>query len=104
NQKARRLVMDETNKIFEDYDFIISPTTPGTAFPIGQEHKDPTVMYLEDIFTVQANIVGAPAVSLPLGNHSNGMPFGIQLMAPKYGEKQLLEFSAALMNNLPFKS
>lgn len=97
-QKARRLVKEQTNAIFEDYDLILSPTTPGTAFELGQEYKDPTVLYLEDIFTVQANISGVPAITLPLGNHSNGLPFGMQLMAPSFGEKDLLEFSAHLMN------
>lgn len=97
-QKARRLVKEQTNKIFEEYDFILSPTTPGTAFPLGQEYKDPTVLYLEDIFTVQANIAGIPAISLPLGKHSNGLPFGMQLMAPAFGEKKLLEFSKYVMN------
>lgn len=97
-QKARRLVKEETNKIFEEFDFILSPTTPGTAFPLGQEYKDPTVLYLEDIFTVQANIAGIPAISLPLGKHSNGLPFGMQLMAPSFGEKQLFEFSQYIMN------
>ena len=99
-QKARRLVQDQTNDIFKDYDLILSPTTPGTAFDLNQEYKDPTVLYLEDIFTVQANISGIPAVSLPMGKHSNGLPFGIQLMAPAFGEKQLLEFSASLMNKV----
>ncbi len=98
-QKARRLVKDETDKLFESYDLILSPTTPGTAFDMGQEVTDPTVLYLEDIFTVQANIAGTPAISLPLGKHSNGLPFGIQLMGPSFGEKQLLEFSAHLMNS-----
>lgn len=97
-QKARRLVKEETNKIFEQYDFILSPTTPGTAFPLGQEYKDPTVLYLEDIFTVQANIAGIPAISLPMGKHSNGLPFGLQLMAPSFGEKELFEFSRYVMN------
>lgn len=97
-QKARRKVLDETNKIFGEYDLILSPTTPDTAFPIGEEKKDPTVMYLEDIFTVQANICGIPAVSLPWGSHSSGLPYGVQLMAPKFAEKELLEFSARLMN------
>lgn len=97
-QKARRLVKEETNKIFEQFDFILSPTTPGTAFPLGQEYKDPTVLYLEDIFTVQANISGVPAISLPLGKHSNGLPFGMQLMAPSFGEKKLFEFSNYIMN------
>lgn len=98
-QKARRLVQQKTEEIFENYDLVLSPTTPGTAFEIGQEHQDPTVLYLEDIFTVQANISGNPAVSLPLGTHSNGLPFGIQLMAPSFDEKGLLSFSRYLMNN-----
>lgn len=97
-QKARKLVRDETYEIFENYDLILSPTTPGTAFELDQEYQDPTVLYLEDIFTVQANISGVPALSLPMGKHSNGLPFGMQLMAPAFGEKQLLEFSARLMN------
>ena len=96
-QKARRLIKDETNRIFEDYDFILSPTSPHTAFSIGEEKTDPTKMYLEDIFTVQANISGNPAVSLPVGKHSNGLPFGVQLMAPSFEEKALLEFADQLL-------
>lgn len=99
-QKARRLVKEQTDKLFEDYDLILSPTTPGTAFELGQEVTDPTVLYLEDIFTVQANISGVPAISLPIGKHSNGLPFGIQFMGAGFGEKELLEFSGNLMNNI----
>lgn len=97
-QKARMLIKQQAEELFEEYDLLLSPTTPGTAFEIGREKTDPTVMYLEDIFTVQANICGMPAVSLPLGQHSNGLPFGIQLMGPTFGEKSLLEFSNELMN------
>jgi len=97
-QKARRMIQDETNKIFKDYDLILSPTSPHTAFEGGVELNDPTVMYLEDIFTVQANIAGIPAVSLPLGKHSNGLPYGVQFMAPAFAEKELLEFSHSVMN------
>ncbi|MAJ89837.1 MAG: hypothetical protein CMD08_00970 [Flavobacteriales bacterium] len=71
----------------------MSPTTPRTAFNLGQKHKDPTVMYLEDIFTVQANLTGNPAVSLPLGKHSNGLPMGLHVMADNFKEKELLAFS-----------
>ncbi len=98
-QKARRLIQDETNRLFESYDFLLSPTSPHTAFSIGEKRTDPTLMYLEDIFTVQANISGGPAVSLPLGKHSNGLPFGIQLMSPSFTEKSLLEFAQQLMHN-----
>lgn len=98
-QKARNLVRTKTNEIFKNFDFILSPTTPSTAFNIDTEVKDPTVMYLEDIFTVHANICGLPSISLPLGKHSNGMPFGVQLTAPAFADAALLETSAGVMNN-----
>jgi aspartyl-tRNA(Asn)/glutamyl-tRNA(Gln) amidotransferase subunit A len=97
-QKVRRIFTDKTNDILKNYDLILLPTTPGTAFPFGQNDLDPVKMYLEDIFTVQAPITGLPAISLPLGKHSNGLPFGIQLMAKKYDELTLLAFSDYLMN------
>lgn len=96
-QKVRRLLKDKTNEILGNYDFIILPATPGTAFEFGQKSADPIAMYLEDIFTVQANITGSPAISLPLGKHSNGMPFGIQLIAKDFAENELLAFSSYLM-------
>jgi aspartyl-tRNA(Asn)/glutamyl-tRNA(Gln) amidotransferase subunit A len=99
-QKVRRLFLDKTNAILEKYDLILSPTTPGTAFKFGQNDLDPVKMYLEDIFTVQAPITGLPAISLPLGRHSNGLPFGIQLMGRKYDELTLLAFSKYLMEDM----
>jgi aspartyl-tRNA(Asn)/glutamyl-tRNA(Gln) amidotransferase subunit A len=98
-QKARRLVREKTLEALTEVDFLLSPTSPHTAFPIGQELKDPTIMYLEDIFTVQANIAGIPAVSLPTGTHSNGLPFGIQLMTRPFEDHALLQFSEQLINN-----
>lgn len=79
-QKARNLVKQWTDKIFENYDVLLMPTTPTTAFELGREVSDPTVNYLEDIFTVQANIAGVPAVSVPMGVHKNGLPMGLQIM------------------------
>jgi len=98
-QKVRRVFADKINSIFSNYDLILLPTTPGTAFKFGQNDQDPIKMYLEDIFTVTAPITGIPAISLPLGTHSNGLPFGIQLMAKKYDELALLAFSNYLMNS-----
>ncbi len=95
-QKVRGLISQKTKEIFNDYDFLILPTTPKTAFNIGQEYEDPTIMYLEDIYTVQANIAGNPAISLPLGQHSNGLPFGVQLVADNFEDEQLLAFSQYL--------
>lgn len=97
-QKVRRLVKESTKKVFEQYDFIISPTSPHTAFDINAQKDDQIKMYLEDIFTVQANLAGIPAISLPLGQNSEQMPFGIQLMASEFNEEKLLAFSKELFN------
>ena len=93
-QKIRRLIQEETNKILNTYDFILTPTTPHTAFDIGLKRKDPTKLYLEDIFTVQANLTGHPAISLPKHTHKNGLPFGVQLLTRHFNEAELLKFSA----------
>jgi len=98
-QKVRRVIQNKTKAILDDYDFILTPTTPTTAFEIGKNADDPITMYLQDIFTVQANLSGNPAISLPLGQHSNGMPFGIQLMAKHFAESDLLAFSDYMMNS-----
>jgi len=82
--------------LHEKYDFILLPTTPTTAFELNAV-SDPISMYLQDIFTVHANIAGLPAISLPLGKHSNSLPFGIQLMAGRFEEEKLFEISSLLM-------
>ena len=96
-QKVRRLIQEKTFEILAKYDFIITPTSPHTAFKFGENSKDPIAMYLEDIFTVQANLAGIPGISLPLYTHSNGMPFGLQVMSGKFEEKKLLSFSKDLL-------
>jgi aspartyl-tRNA(Asn)/glutamyl-tRNA(Gln) amidotransferase subunit A len=95
-QKLRRIFKNRVDEIFSEYDFIASPTTPTTAFEIGQI-QDVIVMYLQDIFTTLANHTGNPAISLPLLQHSNGLPVGVQLMCNKFDEKTLLAFSHLLM-------
>ncbi|RFC55515.1 Asp-tRNA(Asn)/Glu-tRNA(Gln) amidotransferase subunit GatA [Brumimicrobium aurantiacum] len=96
-QKVRRLIQDRTNEILAQNDFILLPTTPSTAFELNSV-KDPIQMYLQDIYTVQANLAGNPAISLPIGKHSNGLPFGLQLIGKHFGEKELLDTSAYLMD------
>ncbi|RYM35705.1 Asp-tRNA(Asn)/Glu-tRNA(Gln) amidotransferase subunit GatA [Brumimicrobium glaciale] len=96
-QKVRRLIQDRTNEILAQNDLILLPTTPTTAFELNSV-KDPIQMYLQDIYTVQANLAGNPAISLPIGKHSNGMPFGLQLIGKHFGEKELLDTSAYLMD------
>ena len=92
-QQVRRLVQEKTNEILSSYDFILSPTTPTPAFKLGEKVSNPVAMYLADIFTVHANISGNPAISIPVGNHSNGMPMGLQLMSANFSEGELLQFA-----------
>ena len=94
-QKVRRLIQEKTKLMFKNNDVLIFPTTPSTAFNIG-EIKDPIKMYLQDIFTVHANITGMPAISLPLGKGENNMPFGIQLMVDNFKEDLLFSISKSL--------
>jgi len=96
-QQVRRLLVERTELIFKDYDIIVLPTTPTTAFPIGEKTSDPIAMYLADIYTVYANLTGIPGISLPLFGHTNGMPFGIQAMTTRFNELSLLQFSHQMM-------
>ena len=97
-QKVRRVLKKRTDDILSEFDLILLPTTPATAFELNAV-KDPIQMYLQDIFTVHANLTGNPAISLPIGKHSNGLPFGIQVMAKNFAEKELFDFSAYLIAN-----
>lgn len=96
-QKVRRVLQTKTDEIFRSYDFILLPTTPSTAFEQGGV-KDPIQMYLQDIFTVHANLTGHPALSIPFGNHSNGLPLGIQIIGKPFDENGLLNFASYLEN------
>ena len=89
-QSVRRLVKEWTDRMLENYDLILCPTTPNTAFDIGRVVEDPTVNYLEDIFTVHANIAGNPAVSVPMGMHPNGLPMGMQAMGANGADLDVL--------------
>ncbi|MBK6771134.1 MAG: Asp-tRNA(Asn)/Glu-tRNA(Gln) amidotransferase subunit GatA [Ignavibacteria bacterium] len=89
-QKVRRLIMNDFENAFKEVDFIISPTTPDTAFRLGEKIEDPLSMYLNDIYTASVNLAGIPAISIPSGKDRNGMPFGIQVMGRKFDEEGLL--------------
>lgn len=97
-QKVRKLLFDKTQLIFNDFDLIFLPTAPSVAFKIGEKMDDPIAMYLADIYTVMANLVGIPAISLPLFTHSSGMPFGVQAMSNRFKELDLLRISNQLMH------
>ena len=97
--KVRRLIKEKTDEIFKGFDLIMLPSTPTTAFGLN-EIKDPIKMYLQDIFTVHANLAGVPAISIPIAQHTNNMPFGIQLMANRFEEEKLLACASYMMNEL----
>ncbi|CAN5303341.1 Asp-tRNA(Asn)/Glu-tRNA(Gln) amidotransferase subunit GatA [soil metagenome] len=101
-QQVRRMLADRTTAIFNNFDAIILPTAPTTAFTIGEKSDDPIAMYLADIYTVFANLTGLPAISIPLYKHGNGMPFGLQVLTNKMDEVTLLQLSALLLHQ--FKS
>ena len=92
-QKVRNLLREKTLEILNKYDIIVTPSTPGPAFPFGKNSQDPIKMYLEDIFTVLANLAGVPAISIPSGKTSDQLPYGIQFMAKPFCEEELLRFS-----------
>ena len=95
--RVRRLIRGNTLRAFDRFDLVMTPTCPTTAFGHG-EIKDPVAMYLQDIFTVEANLAGVPAISIPTGKHSNGMPFGTQLMAKPFDDERLLELAHDIFN------
>ena len=96
-QQVRKLLVHQTENLFKNFDAILIPTVPGTAFSIDSMEKDPVAVYLADIYTVFANLTGIPAISLPLFKHNNNMPFGVQVMANKYNEVTLLHISKSLL-------
>ncbi|CAM2007552.1 Asp-tRNA(Asn)/Glu-tRNA(Gln) amidotransferase subunit GatA [Acanthopleuribacter pedis] len=90
-QKVRTKIIEDFQKAFEHVDVLLAPTTPTTAFAAGAKLDDPMAMYLADIFTVTANLAGIPALSLPAGCDNDGLPIGLQLLAPHLGENRLLQ-------------
>lgn len=99
-QKVRRLLSERMKELFERYDFLLLPTTPTPAFPIGQQSDNPVDTYVADIFTVMANLAGVPAVSIPTATTDAGLPIGLQVLAPQFEEAKLLAFSDYLKDQL----
>lgn len=97
-QKVRRLIREKTKDVFKEYDFIIMPTTPSTAFKIGELTDNPVEMYLADLFSVQANVAGIPGISLPCGKDDRGLPIGVQLIADDFNELDLFRFSEVFLS------
>lgn len=99
-QAARRVIGQDFEAVFEHVDLLVSLTTPSTAFPLGAKTQDPLAMYLSDIFTVPASLAGLPAMSVPIGDDEQGLPWGLQVIAPAAQEVAMLRFASRVEASL----
>ena len=98
-QKVRKLIANDFTEAFKECDFILTPTTPSAAFPLGEKEDDPIQMYLNDIFTVPASLAGLPGISIPFGTDKDNLPLGVQLLSKHFNEQEILNASYALEKN-----
>ena len=96
-QKVRRVIREKTKAVLTEYDFVLMPTAPTTAFKLGELTDNPLEMYLADLFSVQANVAGVPAISLPYGKDKKGLPIGLQAIADDFEESKLLQLTKLLI-------
>jgi aspartyl-tRNA(Asn)/glutamyl-tRNA(Gln) amidotransferase subunit A len=89
--KVRRLISNDYRTAFEKVDLLLGPVVPTTAFVLGEKLSDPVQMYLEDLFTVEANLAGLPAISIPCGFNGQGLPLAVQLQGPQLSDARLLQ-------------
>ena len=101
-QKVRSIIKSDFDLAFKSVDAIFTPTTPNTAFPISKEELDPVQNYLNDIFTVPANLAGLPAISIPFGLSKSGLPIGMQLITNTFKEQTLLNIAKNLQDSINF--
>ena len=102
-QQVRTLVRKDFEEAFKKYDFLLTPTAPNVAFKIGSKTKDPLEMYLADICTVPVNIAGLPGISIPCGVNQEGMPIGMQLIGPRFGEQTILQAAYTFEQEIQFR-
>lgn len=98
-QKARTLLIDEFNKLFQEYDYLLMPTAPTPAFEIGENTNDPVKMYLADVMTVPPSLAGLPAISVPVGESRDGLPIGAQLIGAAKSDAELIALAGGLEVN-----
>jgi aspartyl-tRNA(Asn)/glutamyl-tRNA(Gln) amidotransferase subunit A len=99
-QKARSKMIQDIKNVFEEYDFLIAPTSPSLPFRIGEKAKDPIKMYLSDVYTIFANLVGIPAISIPVGFSKENLPIGMQIFTKHFNEVELLQTSKEVLDIL----
>ncbi|MBL4930742.1 Asp-tRNA(Asn)/Glu-tRNA(Gln) amidotransferase subunit GatA [Clostridium paridis] len=99
-QQLKMKIEEEFKKVFENYDVILSPVSPTLAFKLGDKIQDPLSMYLSDIYNVNINIAGLPAISIPSGISNDGLPIGMQIIGPHYSEEKILKIAYALEQEL----
>ena len=96
SQKVRTLIVQDFARAYEEFDLLLCPTAPTTAFPIGEKTADPMTMYLNDVCTIPSNLAGHPAMSVPFGAGDDGMPVGVQILAPAMGEPTMFQAAVVL--------
>jgi aspartyl-tRNA(Asn)/glutamyl-tRNA(Gln) amidotransferase subunit A len=96
-QRVRNVLRKKITEIFSTYNFIIMPTAPTTAFKLGEHSKNPMEMYLGDLYSVLANVVGVPAISVPCGKDKHGLPVGLQIMTNDFEEPKLFQVATCIM-------
>ena len=102
-QKVRQLIKNDFDKAFRNVDAVLTPSTPSAAFKAGEKKDDPISMYLNDVFTVPANLAGLPAISVPAGYDKNKLPLGLQFIGKAFDEQTILNLSLAIQKRAAFK-
>ena len=103
-QKVRRLIKNDFDDAYKNVDAILTPSTPSSAFKIGEKLNDPVSMYLNDIFTVPINLAGLPAISIPAGHDNNGFPLGLQIIGKAFDEQNILNIAYSIEKNIGYKN
>ena len=103
-QKVRKLIKNDFDEVYKKVDAILTPSTPSSAFTIGEKSNDPVSMYLNDIFTVPINLAGLPAISIPGGHDSKGYPLGLQIIGKTFDEQNIINIAYSMENQINFKN
>ena len=103
-QKVRKLIKNDFDEVYKKVDAILTPSTPSSAFKIGEKSNDPVSMYLNDIFTVPVNLAGLPAISIPAGVDAKGYPLGLQIIGKPFDEQNILNIAYAMEEKINFKN